>query len=282
MSPETDSGADFLINQEKLNMKIIRTPQEWKEIRDGIAPETKIGFVPTMGGLHDGHISLVKRCRAENDICVVSVYLNPTQFNDKNDLLTYPANFEDDAALLEKTGADYLFAPDYRAMYPDGYTYKVIETDFSRLLCGEKRPGHFEGVLTIVLKLLNIIRPENAYFGEKDFQQYKLLDGMVKAFFLDVHIIPCPIVREQSGLALSSRNRKLSAEGRVAAPKLHEILTEHSSVGQKKSALEKAGFTVDYITEHDGRLYAAAFLEGVRLIDNVPLVSSVQKGMNDE
>lgn len=259
-------------------MKIIHTPQEWKEIRRTIAPSQKIGFVPTMGGLHAGHISLVNRCRAENDICVVSVYLNPTQFNDKNDLLTYPANFDDDAALLEKTGADYLFAPNYTAMYPDDYTYKVIETDFSRILCGEKRPGHFDGVLTVVMKLFNIIRPQNAYFGEKDFQQYKLLDGMVKAFFMDVNLIPCPIVREKNGLAISSRNRKLSEAGRVVAPKLHEILTNPSSLEEKQFALEKAGFTVDYITAHDGRLYAAAFLEGVRLIDNVPLASSVQNG----
>ena len=171
-------------------MKIIHTPEEWKKIRSGIASDKKIGFVPTMGGLHNGHLSLVQKCRNENDISVVSVYLNPTQFNDKNDLLTYPANFEDDAALLEKAGVDYLFAPDYSAMYPDGYTYKVIETDFSRKLCGAKRPGHFDGVLTVVMKLFNIIRPQNAYFGEKDFQQYVLLDGMVKAFFMDINLVP--------------------------------------------------------------------------------------------
>lgn len=252
-------------------MKIIHTPEEWKKIRSGIASDKKIGFVPTMGGLHNGHLSLVQKCRNENDISVVSVYLNPTQFNDKNDLLTYPANFEDDATLLEKAGIDYLFAPDYSAMYPDGYTYKVIETDFSQKLCGAKRPGHFDGVLTVVMKLFNIIRPQNAYFGEKDFQQYVLLDGMVKAFFMDIHLVPCPIVREENGLAISSRNRKLSEKGLVAAPKLHEILENESSLEQKKNELESSGFTVDYITEHNGRLYAAAFLEGVRLIDNIPL-----------
>lgn len=252
-------------------MKIIHTPEEWKKIRNGIASDKKIGFVPTMGGLHNGHLSLVQKCRNENDISVVSVYLNPTQFNDKNDLLTYPANFEDDAALLEKAGIDYLFAPDYSAMYPDGYTYKVIETDFSRKLCGAKRPGHFDGVLTVVMKLFNIIRPQNAYFGEKDFQQYVLLDGMVKAFFMDINLVPCPIVREENGLAISSRNRKLSEKGLASAPKLHEILENESSLEQKKKELESSGFTVDYITEHNGRLYAAAFLEGVRLIDNIPL-----------
>ena len=249
-------------------MKIIKSVEEWKAEREGLAGK-KIGFVPTMGGLHAGHMSLVKKCRGENDVCVVSVYLNPTQFNDKKDLETYPANFADDCALLEKNGADYLFAPTYDVMYPDGYKYKVIETDFSKELCGAKRPGHFDGVLTVVMKLFNIIRPNNAYFGEKDFQQFKLLEGMVKAFFLDVKLTPCPIVREDNGLAISSRNRKLSAEGLKVAPRFHEILASGASVAEKEKNLAAAGFTVDYVTEKDGRLYAAVFLEGVRLIDNV-------------
>jgi pantoate--beta-alanine ligase len=197
------------------------------------------------------------------------VYLNPTQFNDKKDLETYPANFDDDVKLLEGAGIDYLFAPTYDVMYPDNYKYKVIETDFSKELCGAKRPGHFDGVLTVVMKLFNIIRPHNAYFGEKDFQQLTLLKGMVRAFFLDVNIIPCPIVREENGLAISSRNRKLSEQGLKTAPKLHEILSMKNTIGEKEKLLSKAGFTVDYVTEKDGRLYAAAFLEGVRLIDNV-------------
>jgi len=249
-------------------MKIIRTVEEWKNERKNFA-DKKIGFVPTMGGLHNGHLSLMKRNRAENDIAVASVYLNPTQFNDKNDLATYPANFDDDVKLLESAGIDYLFAPTYQVMYPDDYKYKVIETDFSKTLCGAKRPGHFDGVLTVVMKLFNIIRPTNAYFGEKDFQQFKLLKGMIEAFFLDINIIPCPIVREENGLAISSRNRKLSKEGLEKAPKLHEILVMKNSIEEKEKLLSEAGFTVDYVTEMDGRLYAAAFLEGVRLIDNV-------------
>ena len=182
-------------------MIIVKSVEEWKKIYDSVKNK-KIGFVPTMGGLHEGHISLVKRSRAENEITVVSVYLNPTQFNDKKDLETYPCNFNDDCKLLEENGVDYLFAPDYKVMYPDDFKYKVIETDFSKLLCGAKRPGHFDGVLTVVMKLFNIVKPNNAYFGEKDFQQMTLLKGMVKAFFLDVNIVPCPIVREKSGLAL--------------------------------------------------------------------------------
>ncbi|MCR5399986.1 MAG: pantoate--beta-alanine ligase [Treponema sp.] len=249
-------------------MKIIKTVEELKEIRRSLEGK-KIGFVPTMGGLHAGHLSLVKRAKAENEVTFVSVYLNPTQFNDKKDLETYPANFEDDVKLLEGAGVDYMFTPTYPVMYPDDYKYKVIETDFSKTLCGAKRPGHFDGVLTVVMKLFNLVRPTNAYFGEKDYQQYQLLKGMIEAFFLDINIVPCPIVREESGLAMSSRNRKLSAEGLKLAPKFHEILASRGSPKEKGKKLEEAGFKVDYITEVKGRLYAAVFLEDVRLIDNV-------------
>ena len=252
-------------------MKIIKTVSEMKEIRKQNS-DKKIGFVPTMGGLHKGHLSLVNKAKSENDITVVSVYLNPTQFNDKKDLETYPANFNDDCALLEKAGVDYLFAPTYPVMYPDDYKYKVIETDFSKTLCGAKRPGHFDGVLTVVMKLFNIVRPTNAYFGEKDFQQYKLLKGMIEAFFLDINIVPCPIVREENGLAISSRNRKLSAQGLAKAPEFHKILAQGGSDEKIAENLEKAGFKVDYVTTTGNRLYAAVFLEDVRLIDNIPAV----------
>lgn len=249
-------------------MKIVNTPAEWKEIRKSLEGK-KIGFVPTMGGLHDGHLSLIKKCLSENEITVVSVFLNPTQFNDKNDLITYPANKDDDIAFLEATGVDYAFMPDYEGMYPDDYKYKLEETEFSKMLCGATRPGHFDGVLTVVMKLFNIIRPQFAYFGEKDYQQFQLLKGMVEAFFMDIQLIPCPIKREENGLAMSSRNRKLSPQGLAIAPRLHEILADEKSIEEKKVELEEAGFTVDYLTLYKGHLYAAAFLEGVRLIDNI-------------
>lgn len=251
-------------------MKVITKIQEIKEARKSLQNK-KIGFVPTMGGLHAGHLSLINRAKSENEITFVSVFLNPTQFNDKKDLETYPANLQDDIALLEKSGVDFLFAPDYTEMYPDGYKYKITENSFSKLLCGATRPGHFDGVLTVVMKLFNLVRPTNAYFGEKDFQQYKLLKGMAEAFFLDINIIPCPIVREPNGLALSSRNRKLSPEGLAVAPKFHEILASSKNAAQKKTELEAAGFTVDYLTELDGHIYGAVFLENVRLIDNLEL-----------
>ena len=249
-------------------MKIIKTVDEFKQIHSELSGRS-IGFVPTMGGLHDGHLSLIKRAISENDVSVVSVYLNPTQFNDKKDLETYPANFADDCALLEKAGVDYLFAPTYPVMYPDDYKYMLTEKDFSKELCGAKRPGHFDGVLTVVMKLLNIVKPTRAYFGEKDYQQYKLLDGMVKAFFMDVTLVPCPIVREENGLAISSRNRKLSAEGLALAPRFHEILASGGSETEITKKLEKEGFKVDYVTKKENRLYAAVFLEDVRLIDNI-------------
>ncbi len=251
-------------------MKVITKISEIKEIRKNIQNK-KIGFVPTMGGLHAGHLSLINRAKNENEITIVSVFLNPTQFNDKKDLETYPANLQDDIALLEKADVDFLFAPSYAEMYPDNYKYKITENSFSKLLCGASRPGHFDGVLTVVMKLFSLVRPANAYFGEKDFQQYKLLKGMAEAFFLDINIVPCPIVREESGLALSSRNRKLSARGLEAAPKFHEILSSKKSVEQKKEALSQAGFTVDYVEEIDGRIYGAVFLENVRLIDNLKI-----------
>lgn len=249
-------------------MKVIKTVEEFKQIRKSLENKS-VGFVPTMGGLHDGHLSLIQKAIKENDVSVVSVYLNPTQFNDKKDLETYPANFDDDCALLEKAGVDYLFAPTYPVMYPDDYKYMLTEKDFSKELCGAKRPGHFDGVLTVVMKLLNIVRPTNAYFGEKDYQQFKLLEGMVKAFFMDVKLVPCPIVREANGLAISSRNRKLSDKGIAMAPKFHEILAAGGSEEEIASNLEKAGFKVDYVTIKNNRLYAAVFLEEVRLIDNL-------------
>ncbi len=253
-------------------MKIIHTPAEWLSIEKELKRSEKhqsVGLVPTMGALHKGHLSLVKRAISENDISVVSIFLNPVQFNNQNDLKTYPKTWDEDCAMLEEAGVSYLFAPTYDIMYPDDYHYKLSEDNFSKTLCGASRPGHFDGVLTVVMKLLQIFLPENAYFGEKDFQQYKLLDGMAKAFFLRTKIIPCPIVREENGLAFSSRNKRLSAQGLKKAPLLHKALSSGKSVEEIKAQLENDGFVIDYVTEVDGRLYAAASIEDVRLIDNV-------------
>ena len=252
--------------------RIIKKISEWKEIRNSDELKNKtVGFVPTMGALHKGHISLIEKCVNENDVSVVSIFVNPTQFNDPNDLRNYPRTFEEDLAILKNHNVDFLFYPEYEEIYQDNYKYRIVETDFSKKLCGAFRPGHFEGVLTIVMKLFNIIRPHKAYFGEKDYQQLKLIDGMCKAFFMDIEIIPCPIVRDEDGLALSSRNLLLSKEEREFALNFPKLLASNKTKEQIKKELEELGFKVDYIEEFEGRRFGAVHVGKVRLIDNVKL-----------
>ncbi|MBN1639050.1 MAG: pantoate--beta-alanine ligase [Ignavibacteriales bacterium] len=251
-------------------VEVIKNISEWLKIqKEEIKSDKSIGFVPTMGALHQGHKSLIEKCRKENDIVVVSIFVNPTQFNDSNDFKNYPTTYEHDIKMLEECNVDYLIFPNFDSMYPDGYHYKVIEDDFSKKLCGATRPGHFDGVLTVVMKLINIVKPARAYFGEKDFQQYKLIDGMCKAFFMDVEIIPCETVREQSGLAMSSRNKLLSEDEIKIAPIFYKLLKSDLDLNKIKIKLEEASFKVDYLDETDGRRFGAVFLGNVRLIDNV-------------
>ena len=173
--------------------------------------------------------------------------------------------------VLENNRINYLFLPEYNELYHDDYNYKVLEKSFSNKLCGEFRPGHFEGVLTIVLKLLNIISPDRAYFGEKDFQQYLLIDEMCKAFFIDTEIISCPTVREEDGLAMSSRNLLLTEEQKKIAPLFPRLLKSAKHPQEIKEELEMKGFKVDYITDIDNRRFGAVHLGKVRLIDNVQI-----------
>lgn len=222
-----------------------------------------------MGALHDGHLSLLERARRENDLVVASVFVNPAQFNDPQDLRRYPRPVAEDVRKLESAGADYLLLPSAEDIYPDGYRYRVSETADSAGLCGAFRPGHFDGVLTVVMKLLNLVRPARAYFGEKDYQQYRLIKGMAEAFFLDAEIIPCPTLREPDGLAMSSRNLLLDPEHRELAPELYKALRSKSSPAEIKRRLAALGFKPDYVEERWGRRFAAARLGKVRLIDNV-------------
>ena len=245
-------------------MKIFGTIQEWRAFRASMTEP--LGFVPTMGALHMGHAFLVARSAAENPRTLVSIFVNPTQFNDPTDLQKYPRTLEEDIALLEVQGADYLLLPSADALYPDGYRYRVIENAFSKELCGKHRPGHFDGVLTVVLKLLQLAKAKNAYFGEKDFQQLRLVRDMAETFFIDTDIVPCPTLREPDGLAMSSRNRRLNAEERAKASLLYQAL-----LANDRALLEREGFAVDYLEEHDGRRYVAASLGAVRLIDNVEI-----------
>lgn len=252
--------------------KVIKKISEWKKIRNSEELKNKtVGFVPTMGAFHQGHASLIERCLIENNISVVSIFVNPTQFNDPNDLRNYPRTLDSDLKLLEKMNVDYLLYPEYEEIYSDNYRYKIIETDFSKKLCGAFRPKHFEGVLTIVLKLFNIVKPHKAYFGEKDYQQLKLIEGMCKAFFMDIEIVPCPIVRDEDGLALSSRNLLLTNEERKIAVNFPKLLSARMSNELIKEELEKLGFKVDYIENLEGRRFGAVHIGKVRLIDNVEL-----------
>jgi pantoate--beta-alanine ligase len=238
--------------------------------------ESPIGFIPTMGALHVGHESLIKRSVEENKSTVVSIYVNPTQFDNKSDLAAYPETMEHDQLILESLGVDILLAPTFEQMYPDGFRYQVLEEGFSRELCGDHRDGHFIGVLTVVMKLLNIVNPDKAYFGEKDYQQYLLIRDMVNAFFLDVEIVPCPIVRESDGLALSSRNVNLDPSARKTAPIIRELIDSSASDQEVSNRLTEVGFDVDYVETRDGRRFVAAKIGEdpvVRLIDNVAVIS---------
>lgn len=187
-----------------------------------------IGFVPTMGALHRGHLSLVERCVKENDESVVSVFVNPTQFNNANDLATYPRTEEEDARLLAEAGVSVVFMPSVEAVYPDG-TERDHEFDLgaaAEVMEGKYRPGHFQGVAQVVSRLFLLVRPDRAYFGEKDFQQIAVIRNMVKSEGIDVEIVACPIKRADDGLALSSRNALLTPEQRKAAPEIHAALVE--------------------------------------------------------
>lgn len=252
-------------------MRTVSNVQAWIRERGQLDDRSRsIGFVPTMGALHRGHASLVERSRRENDIVVVSIFVNPAQFDNPHDLAAYPQTVERDLELLQQHRVDYAFVPQAPDLYPDGYRYRVSENEFSRRLCGAHRPGHFDGVLTVVLKLFQLVKPKRAYFGEKDYQQLLLIKGMVEALFLPIEIIACPTIRDVDGLALSSRNVRLSAEDRRRAARFPELLRAAFSCDEIAARLRDEGFRVDYIEDDYGRRFGAVHLGQVRLIDNVP------------
>jgi pantoate--beta-alanine ligase len=250
---------------------LIQRIADWRTLRQ--SPEwagRSIGFVPTMGALHAGHVALLERARAENELVVLSVFVNPTQFNDPNDLANYPRMLEADVALA-RPFVDAVLAPTAEEFYPDRYRYRVTETELSRQLEGEHRPGHFDGVLTVVLKLFNLVQPRRAYLGEKDWQQLQLVRGMVEALLLPVEIVACPTVREADGMAMSSRNRRLSPVGRARAAAFSRTLRSAPDAAAAAATLRGKSFEVDYVEDRDGVRLGAVRLEGVRLIDNVRL-----------
>ena len=227
-------------------MKIIHTISELKAHLDEYKTLGQpIGLVPTMGALHEGHIRLVERCVLENAVCVVSVFVNPTQFNDKNDLLTYPRTPEHDADLLRRAGCKYVFMPSAEEMYPEPDTRVFDFGALETVMEGRFRPGHFNGVAQIVSKLFDAVQPDRAYFGEKDFQQLAIIRKMTKDLQYPIEIVPCPIVREKDGLAMSSRNRRLSSDEREKAPLIAELLTKSTTFVSVKSIPD----TISFVTQ---------------------------------
>ena len=231
-------------------MVIIHTVNELRAL---LAVERKagktIGFVPTMGALHDGHLSLVKQCKRENGVCVVSIFVNPTQFNDKNDLQTYPRTLQKDCALLEPAGCDYVFAPSEDEMYPEPDTRVFNFGAIAEVMEGRHRPGHFNGVAQIVSKLFEIVEPDKAYFGEKDYQQIAVIRAMAQQLNMQVKLIACPIIREADGLAMSSRNTRLTAEQRQFAPAIARTLKESLTFVPSKNVLDVTSWVINTLND---------------------------------
>ena len=254
-----------------------------------------VGVVPTMGALHAGHLSLVQAAKAGADRVIVTIFVNPRQFNNPDDLAKYPRTEQADAVLLAPLGVDLIFVPEVEEVYPDGFATKVTVAGITAGLDGTFRPGHFEGVATVVCKLFTMTAADRAYFGEKDFQQLLVVRRMARDLNLPIEVVGCPTLRDPDGLAMSSRNQRLGRDARANAPALYATLTRavadlsggdvSAVLDRAKADLLAAGFTaVDYIAlcsaetlepmprlDGPARLLAAAWLEGVRLIDNIPV-----------
>ncbi|MBD5300556.1 MAG: pantoate--beta-alanine ligase [Bacteroides sp.] len=228
-------------------MEIIRTVAELKAKLDGAREKGSIGLVPTMGALHAGHLSLIQRARKENDIVVVSVFVNPTQFNNPNDLATYPRTEEADTAMLREAGVDYAFIPSVEEIYPEPDTRQFDLGPVAEVMEGAMRPGHFNGVAQIVSKLFDFTRPNRAYFGEKDFQQIAVIRRMAELEGFDIEIVDCPIKREDDGLAMSSRNVRLTPEQREVAPVIHRTLEGSLSWATDHTVEQTKRYVIDEI-----------------------------------
>lgn len=252
-------------------MKLIHTIDELRrELANARAEGNgrKIGLVPTMGALHNGHASLAERSVKENDVTIVSVFLNPTQFNDKTDLEKYPRTLEADCEMLERIGVEVVFAPSVVEMYPEEdkriFSYPPIDT----VMEGAFRPGHFNGVCQIVSKLFLIVEPDNAYFGEKDYQQIAVINAMVKDLGLKLNIIPCPVIREESGLAMSSRNTLLTEDERQTAANIYKVLTDSKIFASEHTVEETVAYVCENINSVVGlQVQYYSIVDGVTLQD---------------
>lgn len=250
-------------------MQVFENLNEWIRFRKTLSAEFTLGFAPTMGNLHAGHASLFLASKKENSHTATSLFVNPTQFNQAEDFKHYPRTLEADLKIMEDSGVDFCILPQEKSMYEDEYNYQVQEHQLCQIMEGTHRPGHFNGVLTVVMKLLNLVKPHRAYFGEKDYQQYLLILGMTKAFFMDVEIKACPTIRESSGLAFSSRNNRLNKDQKIIAEQFAAIFHQKNlSCNQILKQLAEKGITVEYIEEHQSRRFAAVYIGDIRLIDN--------------
>nr|WP_320020797.1 pantoate--beta-alanine ligase [uncultured Draconibacterium sp.] len=231
-------------------MKLVNTEKELQTEIQRLADGKTVGFVPTMGALHQGHISLVKQAVSETPVVVVSIFVNPTQFNDPNDLERYPRTLENDMKLLEPTGCSIVFAPNAKEVYPEPDKRKFNFGKLEEVMEGKHRPGHFNGVAQVVSRLFDIVKPTKAYFGLKDFQQLAIVKNMVKQLQLPVEIVPCAIIREESGLAMSSRNELLTEEQRKNAAVISETLFKAKELKGQKSVQEIADWVTKTINKN--------------------------------
>ncbi len=258
-----------------MKTQILKTIQQMKEFRNNLSLKS-VGFVPTMGSLHEGHLELIKNSLKNNDVTIVSIFVNPMQFNNPKDYDTYPNHMMADLELLESLNVDAVFLPDKDQIYPNGYDFKLMESKDSLDLCGSARPGHFDGVLTVLLKLFHLVKPKDVYMGIKDYQQFRLVKNMTKDFFMDIEVHGIETIREASGLAMSSRNLNLKPDDKITAELFAEIFSKDQDLSVTKSELEALGqnsdFKIDYLIEKWDRKFVAAFVGGVRLIDNRPYI----------
>lgn len=276
-------------------MKIIRSITEIKEVLSRKRKKNRrIGFVPTMGCLHEGHLSLVRKARQDNDIVIVSIFVNPTQFGPDEDYAEYPRNLRRDARLCKKAGTDYIFYPPVKSMYPKGYSTFVSVEGLTKNLCGKLRPGHFRGVTTVVTKLFNIVRPDTAYFGQKDAQQSIVIKRMAEDLEMDIRIEVMPTVRERDGLAMSSRNLYLSSDERRRSATIYRALQlardlvklndkdARGIIREMRRMLSPVASKIDYVSIVDPRtlkdvktirgevlVAVAVWMGETRLIDNI-------------
>ena len=279
-------------------MEILRDRQSVNQLISSVKCASKsIGLVPTMGALHHGHISLVEESLRNNDITITTIFVNPTQFNNPEDFKNYPVSLDADLVILEETGVDYVFIPSTHEIYPEEPLINISFGHLDQVMEGEYRPGHFNGVAQVVAKIFNIVNPTRAYFGQKDLQQYKIIERLVSDLSMPVELIMMPIVREESGLAMSSRNRRLSKAGLNTASSIYKSLTKGRDLLENgadpvgvsdtlRNELKQSGILVEYIEVVDFKdlqpirnvpdanklaLCFAGYVEDIRLIDNVTI-----------